>query len=35
MRKTLLSQKTLYAILRGKPVRSRTLTILKQALPDG
>ena len=32
MRKTELSQKTLYAILRGKPVRERTLETLKQRI---
>ena len=32
MRKTGLSQKTIYAILRGRPVRPKTLAILKRAL---
>lgn len=32
MHRTGLSQKPLYAILRGKPVRSRTLAILKRTL---
>jgi hypothetical protein len=34
MRKTGLSQHTLEAIRRSKPVRSRTLAILKQAIPS-
>jgi hypothetical protein len=32
MRKTGLSQKTIYAILRGQPVRQRTLTVLQKSL---
>jgi hypothetical protein len=34
MRKTGLSQHTLEAIRESKPVRNRTLAILKQALPS-
>jgi len=32
MRKTGLSQKTIYAILRGQPVRKRTIAIVKQII---
>ena len=35
MRKTGLSQKAIYAILHGRPVRPRTLALLKKALDGG